>query len=75
MFLLVLRGSGIKLKFTVMVPEDDHNNTVWVGGSMLASTGALDGAYFFGTSECGVTSDKRPWVSWVVTLVSCILRQ
>lgn len=37
------RASGIRLKFTVMVPEDDHNNTVWVGGSMLASTGALDG--------------------------------
>lgn len=46
-FFVVLRASGIKLKFTVMVPEDDHNNTVWVGGSMLASTGALDGAYFW----------------------------
>ena len=42
-----VRASGIKLKFTVMVPEDDHNNTVWVGGSKLASTGALDGAFFF----------------------------
>lgn len=40
---MLVRASGIRLKFTVMVPEDDHNNTVWVGGSMLASTGALDG--------------------------------
>lgn len=37
------RASGIKIKFTVMVPEDDHNNTVWLGGSMLASSGQLDG--------------------------------
>ena len=49
---VVLRASGIKLKFTVMVPEDDHNNTVWVGGSMLASTGALDGACFSYEGYC-----------------------
>eukprot|EP00752_Nemacystus_decipiens_P006185 g5581.t1 len=40
------RANGVRLKYTVMVPEDDHNNTVWVGGSMLASTGALDGLWF-----------------------------
>lgn len=40
------RASGIKMKFTVMVPEDDHNHTVWLGGSLLASTGQLDGLWF-----------------------------
>lgn len=36
-------ANGVRLKYTVMAPEDDHNNTVWIGGSMLASAGALDG--------------------------------
>ncbi|CAM9761669.1 unnamed protein product [Pylaiella littoralis] len=40
------RTNGVRLKYTVMVPEDDHNNTVWVGGSMLASTGSLNGLWF-----------------------------
>eukprot|EP00903_Cladosiphon_okamuranus_P016371 g15098.t1 len=40
------RANGVRLKYTVMAPEDDHNNTVWVGGSLLASTGALDDLWF-----------------------------
>ncbi|CAM9974102.1 unnamed protein product [Ectocarpus sp. 6 AP-2014] len=40
------RANGVRLKYTVMAPEDDHNNTVWIGGSMLASAGALDGLWF-----------------------------
>lgn len=52
------RASGIKMKFTVMVPEDDHNHTVWLGGSLLASTGQLDGACVLVCRVLGEEPDK-----------------